>query len=186
MAARKIKAMINGSFGADLLAEVMEKQVPVIIDGFMKFADSEEGRDYLGKVVSRMLPTIIGGVKTYADSKEGKEYLSQMVVDVVPAIINCELSVKGKDGTPQQIGLINYIVSVGIDNFKMQLNSFKSALVRGVAGGGGDTSESAIDVVIQAMPKQWRWIAQLMPLITRFLPNGNGASNPTSSGYRGG
>lgn len=79
-------------------------------------------------------------------------------------LIFCALmsKIKKEDGTETTVAQL--LVSVGINNLKMQFNSLKSAVVRGLmcGEGGEDVQSVAMEQYLQSVPKKWRWIIPLM------------------------
>lgn len=89
------------------------------------------------------------------ESGEGAQMICQL--------LQTPISVKGADGNPHETELANYLISLAIQNLKMQLNSFKSAMIRGIISPGADGEEGAgaLDQLMEGIPKKWRWVAQL-------------------------
>jgi hypothetical protein len=91
-------------------------------------------------------------------------WAAQMLGELIPQLINMKIILEGKDGEKHEVPLINYLVSVGIENLKMQFASMKSAMVRGFVGGDGKATDliNGMDQILQSVPAKWRWAAQLI------------------------
>jgi len=147
--AKKVKGILKAGIADDMLKTVMEKQVPVILNG----------------------------LRTWAASPEGKAELNKMLVEMIPDIINTRLIVKDDAGKEHEQPLMNFIASVVIANIKMQLNSLTSAIVRSPIE--GEDGMNLVDIAVQAAPKKWKWAAQLFaPLLIQRMAKGKPNSQP--------
>ncbi len=100
---------------------------------------------------------------------------SQWIAKMVPELLSMELTVKRDDGTEEKVPLVNFLVSIAIQNLKMQFNSLKSSFIRGVMSGeeGTGFDLNQIEKLIDQVPKKWRWAAQLFgPLVFKKMVTG--------------
>jgi hypothetical protein len=91
-------------------------------------------------------------------------WAAQTLGELIPQLINLKIILEDKSGEKHEVPLINYLVSVAIDNMKMQFASMKSAMIRGFVGGDGKANDliTGMDTILASVPKQWRWAAQLI------------------------
>lgn len=88
-------------------------------------------------------------------------------------LLQTPITIKDSNGNPHETELANYLVSLVIQNLKMQLNSLKSAMFRGMAGDGGE-ADGGIGQLLEACPKKWRWAAQLLlPMVAARMQQTN-------------
>jgi len=88
--------------------------------------------------------------------------------------LTAELIVQGPNGEPHKTQVGNYLVSLAVQNLKLQLNSMKSAFIRSMVSDGGEDGTSQF---LESVPKNWRWAAQLMlPIIASKMQQGQMAA----------
>jgi len=92
---------------------------------------------------------------------------------MILALLQTPITIKDSAGNPHEMELANYLISLAIQNMKMQLNSLKSAFFRGVSGGEGEEDAGGLGQILEACPKKWRWAAQLLlPLVAAKVQQG--------------
>jgi len=87
--------------------------------------------------------------------------------------LTAELIVHDAQGNEHKTQVGNYLVSLAVQNLKLQLNSMKSAFIRSMISDGGEDGTSQF---LESVPKNWRWAAQLMlPIIASKMQQGQQA-----------
>jgi len=116
-------------------------------------------------------------------------WAAKILGELIPQLLALKIQVEDKATKEiKEIPLINYLVSVGIQNLKLQLNALKSSIVRGVVGGEDGQAEnliSSLEGMLESVPKKWRWAAQMFaPFIIQKVAQSqaeNAASQTTGA-----
>lgn len=102
--------------------------------------------------------------------------------ELAEMIINALMSpIKKEDGTETTVAQL--LISIGIQNLKMQFNALKSSIVRGFisdASGGDEAQAIAIEQYLNQVPRKWRWIVPLLlPMLAKMqMPQQNQPQQP--------
>ena len=142
---------------------------------------------YLGMVVFGLIAYaviipyfVVRRFRRMLSSGEGASWLM--------GLLESEISVKDEQGQEKKTMLVNWLISIAIMNLKMQLNSLKSAMVRSIMCEGGEEPGEAMNAWLDAVPRKWRWVAQLaLPLLASRMQQVQSTAPGTSavSAYKG-
>jgi len=102
---------------------------------------------------------------------------------MILALLQTPITIKDSAGNPHEMELANYLISLAIQNMKMQFNSLKSAFFRGVTDGEGDGDAGGFEQILDACPKKWRWAAQLLlPIVASKMQGANAGAAAAAAG----
>lgn len=84
-------------------------------------------------------------------------------------LLDSEITVAVSDGhggtRPAKMKVANYLISIFMNNIKMQLNSMKSSMVRSFMNVGespeGDATMALCDAIVENTPKKWKFVSQM-------------------------
>lgn len=94
-----------------------------------------------------------------------------MLAENIPLLMEVRIPIKDKDGKLLKDengevitqGFMGYLASAIMFNLKCQLNGLKGGMIKSLMAGGGEGIEggSPIDMMVERIPKKWRWMAEL-------------------------
>jgi len=110
---------------------------------------------------------VVKRIKHMAESGQAAVWLG----NIVPQLLNMTMVVKDEEGKEREMPMVNYLISVGMMNLKMQLKSAKSSIVRSLlTEGPGDDAGGhpffiAMDRMKESAPKNWKWLPDVISLL---------------------
>lgn len=90
-------------------------------------------------------------------------WAAQQIGILLPQLLALRVKSVDNQGQEREQALVNYLVSVAMHNLKLQLSGMKGAMVKSMMSNAELTPESltAMEAMLEAVPKKWRWAAQL-------------------------